>query len=205
MKANRNIHLTTVLIVSLTALSGCASITNRIDRSLDSSVAELTEDHTHYHKILDELGPPAQISSLSNGFAFQYEALQIDEQQIGFAVDIEYFRWFKLAYGGARVKREVHTFVFDQDGYLEGYGNADFDEDVGKGVSYQFIVKVAQVVDTTHLEKPSAQHDWGFALLQPLPVTLNRAQSLDLGDHGMEQRGTPTAVGQRTLELQNAH
>ncbi len=205
MQTNRGIHLRTVLLVSLIALSGCASITSRIDRSLNASLAELTGDQTHYYKILDELGPPAQISSLSNGFAFQYEALRIDEQQLGFAVDIKFFRWFKLAYGGAKVKREVNTFVFDENGYLTAYGNADFDEDVGKGVSYQFIVNVAQVVDTTFLEKPSAQHDWGFALLQPLPVTLNRAQSLDLGDHGMEQRGTPTAVGQRALELQNSH
>lgn len=205
MKANRVIQPATVLMVSLIALSGCASITNRIDRSLNALVAELTKEKTHYYKILDELGPPSQISSLSNGFAFQYEALYIDEQQFGFAVDIKFFRWFKLAYGGAKVNREVNTFVFDENGYLKAYGHADLHEDVGKGVSYQFIVKVAQVVDTTYLEKPPAQHDWGFALLQPLPVTLNRAQSLDFGEHGMEQRGTPTAVGQRALELQNAY
>jgi hypothetical protein len=39
-----------------------------------------------------------------------------------------------------------------------------------------------------------------MSLLNPLPHTLNAASDIDAGMQGLEQRGTPMAVGQRTLE-----
>lgn len=194
---------TTVFIVLLVTLGGCTSITKNIDKPLNSFPAELAKEQTHYYKILDELGPPAYISSLPGGFAFQYETLTIDELQLGLSADIDLFRWFKLAYGKATVEREVHTFIFNEEGYVQAYGNRDIEESAGKGLSFQFIVKVAQVVDTKYLEKPYAQHTWGFSLLRSLPVGMNGMQSLDSGDNGLEQRGTPTGAGQRTLEFQS--
>ena len=202
MKINESYWLFSVLcIVVLLNQAGCSHITKKIDNPIDSSVTELTKDHIHYYKVLDELGPPAYISSLPEGCAFQYETLQIDELQFGISADVEIFRWFKLAYGNAKVERELHTFVFNKEGFIQAYGNKQIKDDAGKGISYQFIVKVAQVVDTSHLEQPFAQHNWGFSFLQPLPVAMNREQSMDSGAHGMEQRGTPNAVGQRTLEM----
>mgnify|MGYP001812267877 FL=1 len=194
---------TTLLIVLLVMLGGCTLINKNIDKPLDSFSAELTNSETHYYKILDELGPPAYISSLPVGFAFQYEALSIDEQQLGLSTDMDFIRWFKLAYGKATVKRDVHTFIFNSEGYVQAYGNRRLQENVGRGLSLQFIVKVAPIVDTKYLEKPYSQHNWGFSLLQPLSMGLNRKQSLDSGNYGLEQRGTPTEVGQRTLEFQS--
>jgi hypothetical protein len=52
------------------------------------------------------------------------------------------------------------------------------------------------------LEDEIGPPEWGKTLLRPLPETLNVRQSLDTGDHGLEQEGTTTAVGQHTLELQ---
>mgnify|MGYP001825126009 FL=1 len=194
---------TTLLIVLLVMLGGCTLINKKIDKPLDSFSAELTNSETHYYKILDELGPPAYISSLAVGFAFQYEALSIDEHQLGLSTDMDLIRWFKLAYGKATVKRDVHTFIFNNEGYVQAYGDRRLQENVGKGLSLQFIVKVAPTVDTKYLEKPYPQNNWGFSLLQPLSMGLNRKQSLDSGNYGLEQRGTPTEVGQRTLELQS--
>lgn len=204
MKINEtNCYYIIILIVVLLMLNGCSYLTKKMDTPIDSSVTELANVKTHYYEILDELGPPAYISSVADGFAFQYETLQIDEQQFGISANIDIFRWFKLAYGRASVKSEVHTFVFNNNGYVQAYGKQHIKDDAGKGISYQFIVKFTQVVDTSYLEKPSAQNNWGFALLQPLPVALNREQSMDSGTHGLEQRGTPMAVGQRTLEIQS--
>jgi hypothetical protein len=36
-------------------------------------------------------------------------------------------------------------------------------------------------------------------MLNPLPQTLNAANDIDAGMHGLEQRGTPMAVGQKAL------
>ena len=204
MRINKANWLFAILfVVLLLTVAGCSHITKKIDNPIVSSVTELTKDQIHYYKVLDELGPPAYMSSLPEGFAFQYETLQIDELQFGISANVEIFRWFKLAYGKAKVERELHTFIFNKEGYVQAYGKKQTKDDAGKGISYQIIVKVAQVVDTSHLEQPFAQHNWGFSLLQPLPVAINRKQSMDSGAHGMEQRGTPNAVGQRTLEMQS--
>jgi len=125
------------------------------------------------------------------------------EERFGLSADIDLFRWFKLAYGKATVEREVHTFIFNNKGYVQAYGNKNLEENAGKGLSFQFIVKAEQVVDTKYLEKPYPQQTWGFSLLQPLSVGMNREQSLDSGDNGLEQRGTPTDIGQRALEFQS--
>ena len=188
-------------LVLLIALTGCAWITKQYDTPLDTAVTGLTEERVHYYRVLDELGPPANISALADGFAFQYETVQIDEQQFGISSSMELLRWNKLAYGSARVSREMHTYVFDREGYVQAYGSKKLKEDIGSGMSFQFIVKVTQIVDTSYLETPSAQHAWGYALLQPLSVALNREQSMDSGLYGLEQRGTPTEIGQRTLEF----
>jgi hypothetical protein len=50
------------------------------------------------------------------------------------------------------------------------------------------------------LTAPAPQHRWGMHMISPLPKTLNAANNVDAGMHGLEQRGTPNAVGQRTLE-----
>jgi hypothetical protein len=202
MKINKtNLPFFTTLLITLFTLSSCSYITKRIDSPADSSFTKTINSKTDYYAILDELGPPAYITSLADGFAFQYETLQVEEQQFGLSADVDLFRWFKLSYGRAKVDREVHTFVFNNAGYVQAYGKKQIRDDAGKGISYQFIVKVAQVVDTQYLEKASPQHNWGVALLQPLPVALNREQNLDSGLHGLEQRGTPTDIGQRTLEF----
>ena len=190
-----------LFIVMLITQVGCASITKQFDKPLGASIAEITPGITHYYEVLDELGPPANISSLADGFAFEYETLEINEQQFGISSSMDVIRWFKLAYGKAKVSREVRTVIFNKEGYVQAYGKKQLNEDVGSGMSFQFIVKVTQIVDTSYLEKPSTPNAWGFSLLKPLPVGLNRVQSLDSGEHGLEQRGTPTEIGQRTLEF----
>ena len=46
------------------------------------------------------------------------------------------------------------------------------------------------------------QHDWGANYLRELPEALNTPSSPTSGQAGMQQRGTPPNVGQRSLELQ---
>jgi hypothetical protein len=191
------------LVSLLVALPGCTSINKQLDRPVHPSEITSKNRPTHYFTILDELGPPASITSLPEGFAFQYESLKINEQQFGFSTDRGFLSWLKLAYGSASASRNVHVYVFNKAGHLQSYGNKVLKDDIGKGMSVQFIVTVAQIVDTSYLEKPPTQHSWGSSLMRPLPIALNRAQSLDSGQHGLEQRGTPTSAGQRTLEMRD--
>jgi hypothetical protein len=81
----------------------------------------------------------------------------------------------------------------------------EFDDELGKGGSVQPIFALVPLVDTRHLASPHRPlNRWGMHLLQDLPVTLNAHQNLDTGQAGLELRGTPSKVGQRTLEMQKA-
>ena len=58
-----------VVLALLAVLCGCATI----KRSVDVPVGEATKEPfagKHYYTVLDALGPPAQISTLPEGFVF---------------------------------------------------------------------------------------------------------------------------------------
>lgn len=57
--------------------------------------------------------------------------------------------------------------------------------------------------DTSNVENDIVHFtEWPEFCLRPLPETLNKAQSLDTGTAGIEQRGTAPTIGQRSLEIQ---
>lgn len=190
----------TLLVISI-VVNGCTTIKNQIDLPPEANAPSLKIAQTHFHDILDIFGPPAQITALPEGFAFLYESLRIQENQLGISLGKDTLSLFKLALGKADVDRQIRILVFDKSGFLRSHSHRTIHEDVGKGSAIQFLVKVEQMVDTKYLENDSVQHDWGFSLLKPLPHALNLGQSLDSGAKGMEQRGTPTEVGQRALEM----
>ena len=66
-------------------------------------------------------------------------------------------------------------------------------------LSVTFAVTIPTGGPPQELTAAAPQHRWGMSLLNPLPQTLNAANDIDVGMHGLEQRGTPRAVGQRTL------
>lgn len=190
-----------ILLVMAIALNGCTIMNKQIDLPPSAKALAVKKVKTHYYEILDRLGPPAQITALSEGFAFLYESLLINEQQIGISMPGEVLSWFKLSVADTDVERQIQIFIFDKSGFLRSHVDRAVRDDIGDGLSFQFFVTVEQVVDTRYLEMDFVQQTWGFGLLKPLPQTLNSRQSLDSGTRGLEQRGTPTTVGQRALEM----
>jgi len=86
--------------------------------------------------------------------------------------------------------------VFDERGLVVGH------EQITKTVplSVSFSVTIPTGGPPQELIASAPQHHWGMSMLNPLPQTLNAANDIDAGMHGLEQRGTPIGVGQRTLE-----
>jgi hypothetical protein len=68
-------------------------------------------------------------------------------------------------------------------------------------LSLTFAVPIPTGGPPQELAASAPQHRWGMSMLNPPPKTLNAANDIDAGIHGLEQRGTPIAVGQRTLEV----
>jgi hypothetical protein len=90
---------------------------------------------------------------------------------------------------------DVYMVVFDERGRVVGH------EQRTKSVplSVTFALTIPTGGPPRALTASAPQHRWGMSMLNPLPQTLNAANDVDAGMYGLEQRGTPLAVGQRTL------
>ncbi|MHC4450150.1 MAG: hypothetical protein ACYS0E_08435 [Planctomycetota bacterium] len=140
--------------------------------------------------------------------AFLYEHLTIRENQLGISYDgehlglnLRFLDWIKFSLGKAWADRQTLILVFDRDGTLTTERYLDWKQDLGIGFSVQFVVQAGSVVDTSAARAKTDVNDWGQFMLQRLPQALNVGQSMDDGRFGFEQKGTPTAVGQRSLEM----
>jgi len=140
--------------------------------------------------------------------AFLYEHLVIREGQIGISYDGEhlgvnmrFLEWIKFAFGKAWADRQTLLLTFDREGTLTTERFLAWHQDLGAGFSIQFVVQAGSVVDTSAARAKSDANEWGQFMLQRLPQALNVGQSMDDGRFGLEQKGTPSSVGQRSLEL----
>ena len=189
-----------LVLVSLTG-SGCTTIRNRYGKPIDVSHAKLEEGATDVGQVVERLGPPIHLSALPGGLVMVYEYLDITERQLGINLNFIGLDWFKVAFGRGRAMREALVLVFDDAGSLRTKEYRSWAEDIGKGFGFQLFFAALPTVDKRHLIGPPEQLGWGRAALGPLPVTLNAGQSVDSGSHGIEMRGTPSSLGQRTLEM----
>ena len=184
--------------------TACTIIKENIDAPIDHAKAELLVGETHCSQALNQLGPPAKISSLGNGLAFLYEHTLTTENQLGINLEtqaVPWLRWFKLVTARGKAKRQALLLVFDEQGILQNQLFHEWDESLGGGSSVQYFVAVTRLLDTSQFEDAIGPHQWGFSLLRPLPQTLNTRQSLDMGTSGLELQATPTKVGQHSLEM----
>jgi len=100
-----------------------------------------------------------------------------------------------------RVKGEFLLLTFDKQHLLSSATHSQWDNYGGGGQAVQPFFGFVSVVDADDLTDSLPQHRWGSTLLQRLPGTLNSNSSLDSGQNGLQQRGTPTAAGQQALEM----
>jgi len=183
--------------------SGCTILQNRYGEPVDVPNAGLEEGATNICQIVERLGPPTHLSAVPGGMAMVYEHLDVTERQLGINLEFIGLDWFKVALGRGSARREALVLVVDDAGSLRTKQFRRWVEDMGKGFGFQFFFAAMPTVDTRSLSGAAEQLGWGRAALGSLPVTLNAAQSLDSGSHGVELRGTPGSVGQRTLEMRS--
>ena len=171
-------------------MSSCTRIHISNDKEIDAARTHLIQHNTTYADVLVALGPPAKVTALPSGFAFLYESTQILQRGIALSA---YFIRVSVTEGDRVL--DSYVVVFDERGLVVGH------EKLTKSVplSVTFAVTIPTGGPPRELIAPAPQHHWGMSLLNPLPQTLNAASDIDAGMHGLEQRGTPMAVGQRTL------
>lgn len=176
-------------------------LSKQIGEPIAVEEAALQEGVTNVPQIIALLGPPTHMSALPNGMVMVYEYVEANEKQLGINLDFLGLQWFKFSFGHAKAKHQDLLLVFDSDGLLRARDFQNWTEKLGNGLGFQLFFVALPTVDTRHLNAKPVQLTWGRATLEPLPVTLNAGQSLSSGIHGIEMRGTPDSVGQRTLEM----
>jgi len=180
---------------------GCTALRTRIGTPIDPARIPASDASTHYRDILKTLGPPQRMSTCGENLLFLYEYTFLREDQLGFGFDFDWVRLFKLTFGKAHARRQAALLIFDEAGFLRAGGFREWTEDLGDGTSVQLIVSLIHVVDTEEFEVDAYQHRWGATLLEPLlPTGLNRQNSMESGQSGLEQLATPLRAGQHTLE-----
>lgn len=152
-------------------------------------------------EVLAELGPPQRLSATATGFVMGWEHWRIAEAALGFSLGVLGADALTVDWGDARVDGDFLLIVFDRSRRAVDASRLSWNNDIGGGAAVQPFLGVAPLVDVDDLLVPLPQHAWGAGSLLPPPAAQNLQNRPDMGDTGIEQRGTPRGVGQRSLEL----
>ena len=181
---------------------GCTLSRKNMNPSLSFPREPYEDGVTHRNEVIKELGPPLKMTVLSGGYAFMYEALDTKELQLGFSLPVPVLSWFKFVVARADYNHHVMIYQFDTEHRLIASAGDDTHFDLGNSMGVQPVLSVEMLFDTSSVEEEIVSFtEWPAFCLLPLPQTINRANSLNTGVAGIEQRGTAPFVGQRSSEL----
>jgi hypothetical protein len=164
-------------------------------------IVELPQQDSSLSQALDLLGPPQRMSATDSGFVLAWEHWHIQEDTLGVSLGALGADFLTADWGEMRVRGEFLLLSFDRQHKLTSATRSHWDNYGGGGKAIQPFLGFISVVDAGDLTEPMPQHRWGGSLLQRLPWTLNNASNPASGQSGLEQRGTPTAIGQQSLEM----
>ena len=191
-----------LLVLASLASTGCTTIGRRVGEPIPDDAPRIGDEIVTAGEVVAALGPPARISPLPGGMVMLYEYIDATEKQIGINLELVGLDWFKFSFGRGTADRQALLLVFDDGGVLRAREYRAWTENAGRGFGVQFFFVAMPTVDTKYLWEAPEQFSWGRKSLDSLMVTLNTGQSVTSGTHGIEMRGTPDSVGQRTLEAQ---
>lgn len=185
---------------------GCAHIRKDLGAPLPDVPSASWDGPVHYSEVLSAYGPPSKISALPAGSVFLYEHVRIDERQWGLILPGDISKFFKIVYATSVARTDVATFVFNENGMLQGRAVESFSSDPGGGFAFTLIFKVKSLSDSDECTRSQEGIlDWGMAMTRPLATGLNAAQSLDSGSRGLDIVRIDGMMGQRALELNPQH
>jgi hypothetical protein len=188
------------LLLICWSLAGCSQWVYDMGTPIASH--NVPQQKTPLSEVLKLLGPPIRMSATDTGFVLAWEHWQVQENSIGITLGALGADFFSADWGEMRVKGEFLLLTFDHQHLLTSATHSNWDNDGGGGQAIQPLFGFVSVVDADDLIRSLPQHNWGITLLQAdLPTALNSGSNSDTGQQGLQQRGTPNAIGQQSLEL----
>jgi hypothetical protein len=194
--------LAALLLAAALGLSGgCSQMFYNLGEPVSEQAIDNTAPGLTLTQVLQELGPPHRFSSMPDGYVMAWEYWQISEQAVGISLGSLGVDIFSIDFGEANVAGQFLLLSFTREHRLSGQSYSSWQDQIGSGKALQPSFGVVALIDVADLRKPLPQHSWGEQLMLPLPSSLNTANSPDSGQAAIEQRGTPTGAGQRSLEF----
>jgi hypothetical protein len=190
------------LVLGSVLLSACSQYYYDLGAPLSRAQLPDREQQLVVGDVLRQLGPPQRVSATASGYVLAWEHWDISEQKLGFGLSFAGADLLSVDWGSARARGEFLLLGFNHDHQLTDAAFTEWNNDIGGGKAIQPLGGLVSVVDVDDLLSSMPQHLWGAGSLEKLPVTLNTDSRLDTGQNGIEQRGTPTIVGQRSLEME---
>ena len=191
------------LLLAVVLLQACTQWQYELGAPLAAySSPAKAEERPTLVQVMAELGPPLRLSATESGYVMAWDHWRITENSIGFSLGAMGADFLSIDWGEATVDGEFMLLTFDSDHMLSGATLSEWSGDLGGGSAIQPFVGVVDLVDVNDLVNALPQHGWGASYLLPLPEALNARSRPDMGNTGIQQRGTPTGIGQQTLEME---
>lgn len=185
------------IALTLLSLSGCTQWRYELGTKLPR---EALEENLSLAEVLRLLGPPHRLSATSNGYVLAWEFWKIREDTIGVSLGALGTDVLSVDWGEAHMHGEFLLATFNRDNRLTANSFIRWSNNAGGGQAIQPFIGLVSLVDVEDMLDNMPQHEWGKALLQPLPRAINTDSRPDTGQSGIQRRGTPRGAGQQSLE-----
>jgi hypothetical protein len=189
-----------VLLLATLLLGGCTQWRYELGQPLSPETVGRTSELTSLTEVLAELGPPQRISAAGSGYVLAWEFWQIGETTAGLSLGALGTDLLSIDWGDSRISGDFLLVTFNRQHQVTSSSFSHWHSDGGGGQAIQPMVGLS-LVDVDDLVDHLPHHQWGAALLQPIPQAINADSRPDMGQSGIQQRGTPTGSGQQTLEI----
>ena len=192
--------LALVLLLGLLLLSGCTQWRYELGTRVSPDALADTGQTLTLTEVLARLGPPARLSEVGEGYVLAWEYWQIREDTIGMSLGFLGVDLASVDWGDAHMHGEFLLVTLDRQHQVTATGFARWSSDAGGGQAIQPFLGFVSLVDVDDMLADMPQHQWGSGLLEPLPTAINNSSRPDMGQSGIQRRGTPTGTGQQSLE-----
>lgn len=153
-------------------------------------------------QVFSTLGPPHKLSGTTDGYVLAWENVTVVEQSAGFSLGLLGLNALQADWGSAAAEGELVLVMVDRSWTVIDVSGSRWNRSVGDGAGVQPVAAIAPLVDVDNFLTPMPHHFWGANMLLPIHQAQNNAMRPDTGQSGIQQRGTPRAVGQRSLEFE---
>lgn len=189
-----------VLLLGLLLLSGCTQWRYELGTRVSPDTLSDTGQTLTLTDVLARLGPPARLSAAGEGYVLAWEYWQIREDTIGMSLGFLGADLASVDWGDAHMHGEFLLVTLDRQHQVTATGFARWSSDAGGGQAIQPFAGWVSLVDVDDMLADMPQHQWGSGQLEPLPTAINNSSRPDMGQSGIQRRGTPTGTGQQSLE-----